>query len=128
MIHVPPDNLKGAHGEAQVASDLLSKGIAVFVPIFEGGKTDLLAFHNDNLYRIQVKALTLQKDNSVKLKMKSYDLHVDMIALFLPQTGDILYIPIDRVSKGECTMSVNIKRVGEYKDFPFNSGLKIGSI
>lgn len=114
-------NERGTIGLIKVVSDLYSRGWHVFLPFDDYSPVDLIAMDNHgNVLRFQVKFrsgsnLLLHASSVVNGKRVAIDrTMIDGWAVFLPETGNILYIPTEAMgSKGAMALDPN-------KDYNFN--------
>lgn len=135
LFKVSDSNIKGSIGEHAIVTDLLKRGLQVFRPAFEGCTVDVIAFNSeDRMFKIQVKALSKQIDGTVKLTSNSklraplhehYD-DIDLFAVYVIDTDQILYIPKDHIGENVATLSVSFIRgrncASNFLDFPFHIG------
>src|SRR3954451_24134242 len=103
-------NQKGAIAETAIAHAAVKLGIAVYRPVAEGGRFDLIfAFPDASLSRVQckwapvVKGTVAIRSYSARraregMRYRSYTAkEIDAIAAYCPDTGRCYYVPIGRV-------------------------------
>lgn len=93
--------IKGNVGEMAVAKDLMLKGYSVFYELGDNSRIDLIAEKNNNLFKIQVKALTSRNGEYVELKGYKtgpnysfrYDRNdIDVFAIYVLDLDKIVYL------------------------------------
>lgn len=119
---------KGSIGEISVIRDLYRRGFAVFTEFGDNCKTDLIAMTSDNFpVRIQVKAsmaydkdhkpdndsdasVTVYRNSSGPGYRYSYgEDDFDVLAAYILDRDEILYIPITELTKVASSMSFRFK-------------------
>lgn len=102
MIHRTP-KLAGSHGEIAVAAHIAGLGYPVFKEMGDSSAIDLIVDHVRKLVKVQVKS-TLLSNNCASLRLVRSSLvynykakyeedDVDVFALYVRNTGHILYVP-----------------------------------
>lgn len=145
LFKVSDTNIKGSIGEYAVVTDLLKRGLQVFTPSFEGCSVDVLAFNSEHrMFKIQVKALTMQKDGMVKLTanarngrarervyrtLTEHYNDIDVFAIYVLDQDRILYIPKDHLGSTTSTLSIGFQRgrncADNFTDFPYYIGADV---
>lgn len=106
-------NKKGSLGLVEVMRDLSRKEIECFLPIHDYSAVDLIAMHNYNVYRLQVKyretfrgMIEIPFKTVVNGKSVPIDFNaIDGWAVFCPEVDKVIYISKSEVdlTKGSVT-------------------------
>lgn len=92
----------GNIGELSVAADLAKKGYSIFKELGDYSKIDLIAEKDNKLVKVQVKSSSYEDRETILLPLKKrgpngythvYSVEeVDIFALYIRDTGEIIYI------------------------------------
>ena len=80
----------GAISELLVSADLLGKGYSVYRSVSPAASCDLLAFHGDDLYRVEVTTAGLSSYGKVMIPVKDASLF-NILAVYIRETQLIRY-------------------------------------
>lgn len=105
-------NLKGAIAETQIVAAAVKLGIAVYSPVVEHGRSDMVFEIADRLYRVQCKWGAFDPQAGVvKVKLESqrctpsgyvrrtYSLHeIDLVAIYCGELHQCFLLPVEKVA------------------------------
>lgn len=121
--------LKGNIGELAVATDLAKRGFCVFTELGDLSKVDLIAEKHNKLYKVQVKATTINKGKIAlnvrkcgpNYKFTYTEAMVDVFAVYILNHGGLFYVPSKEVcvNNTSLTFRVNLPKNKQQKKVRF---------
>ena len=121
----------GSIAEIKVASKFIEYGMTVFFPFNDNSRIDMIAEHDGNVYRIQVKSSSMcTEENSMMYRLEHNGLYddtqIDYFVFYNNITGSICMIHVnDAVVKGKMSISLRtdtpktnqVRKVNYEKDY-----------